>query len=51
MTRADLDTLIGHALRALQDCLPNDVELNLQNTDIAVVGAGQSFTLLPEEAV
>jgi hypothetical protein len=48
---SDIDTLIGHALRALQDCLPNDVELNIQNTDIAVVGNDQAFTILPEGAV
>eukprot|EP00042_Codosiga_hollandica_P002812 m.12456 g.12456 ORF g.12456 m.12456 type:complete len:275 (-) comp17458_c0_seq2:106-930(-) len=47
----DLDTLIHHALQALQDCLPNDVNLTVANCEVAVVGVEQSFSLLEDEAV
>ena len=49
--RTDTDTLIHHALQALQDCLPNDTELSLANTEISVVGAGTPFALLSDEEV
>ncbi len=51
MTHSDLGDLVHHALQALQDCLPNDIELSLNNTEISIVGAGQSFTVLDDVAV
>jgi len=48
---ADLDALVHHALQALQDCLPNDTELSVQNTEIAVVGLDRKFSSLSDEEI
>jgi len=44
----DAEALMLHALKALRDTLPSDspTGLNLQNTSLAIVGAGQNFVLL-----
>jgi 20S proteasome alpha/beta subunit len=49
--RADLDALIHHALQALQDCLPNDSELSLANTEIAIVGPDTKFSTVSDQEV
>lgn len=47
---SDAEALMLHALKALRDTLPSDspTGLNLQNTSLAIVGAGQNFVLLDE---
>lgn len=48
---ASLEQLIVHGLLALRDTLPQDKELTFQNTSIAVVGKGQDFKTLEDDAV
>lgn len=43
------DELIRHGVQALQDTLPNEVELNNKNISIAIVGKGENFHILEEE--
>ncbi|XP_049537200.1 proteasome subunit alpha type-1 [Anopheles darlingi] len=43
------DELIRHGVQALQDTLPNEVDLNTKNISIAVVGKDEKFTILSEE--
>lgn len=45
-----LDDLIRHGLRALRDCLPNDVELSTKNVSIAIVGRDRDFTIHEDES-
>uniref|UniRef100_A0A2M4BWC5 Proteasome subunit alpha type n=1 Tax=Anopheles marajoara TaxID=58244 RepID=A0A2M4BWC5_9DIPT len=42
------DELIRHGVQALQDTLPNEVELNTKNISIAIVGKDEKFTILSE---
>ncbi|XP_035909406.1 proteasome subunit alpha type-1-like [Anopheles stephensi] len=43
------DELIRHGVQALQDTLPNEVELNNKNISIAIVGKGENFHVLDEQ--
>jgi 20S proteasome subunit alpha 6 len=43
--------LVIHGLKALRECLPQDKELNVQNTTVAVVGRGDKFVLSDDEDV
>ncbi|ODQ80848.1 hypothetical protein BABINDRAFT_7531 [Babjeviella inositovora NRRL Y-12698] len=45
------EELIVHGLNALRDTLSQDVELNLKNTSVAVVGEGVKFTSYDDENV
>merc|ERR1719312_1610030 len=45
------DELIRHALRALRDTLPNDVELTNKNCSIAVVGKGEKLAIYDDDDV
>lgn len=47
----DLEELVKHGLRALRDCLPNEVELSTKNVSIAIVGKGQDFTIYDDDHV
>ena len=46
-----LDELIKHALRALRDTLPNEVELSTKNCSLGIVGKDTPFTLFDDEKV
>lgn len=46
-----LDELVRHGLRALRECLPNEVELNNKNASVAIVGKGMDFTVFEDDAV
>jgi len=48
---SDLDELVRHALRALRDCLPSEVELDNKNTCVSLVGENTPFTTYENEAV
>lgn len=48
---SNLSELIKHGLRALRDCLPNDVELSAKNVSISVVGVDRDFTVYENEKV
>lgn len=48
---SSLNELIRHGLLALRECLPNDLELNVRNVSIAIVGKGQDFTVYDDEKV
>merc|ERR1712025_23196 len=45
------DELVRHALRALRDTLPNDVELTNKNCSVAVVGEGEDLSIYDDEDV
>jgi len=45
----DLNGLVKHALLALRDTLPNEVELTTRNTTIAIVGKGHPFTIYEDD--
>ena len=47
----DLDDLVRHALLALKETCPTDVELTAANATVAYVGEGKDFTMLDGEAV
>lgn len=47
----NLEELVKHGLRALRECLPNEVELNSKNASLAIVGANMDFTLFEDERV
>jgi hypothetical protein len=51
MLLIDVNALIHHALQALQDCLPNDANLTVANTEIALVGVDTPLTLFNEDQV
>jgi len=48
---ASTDQLIEHALLALRDTLPAEDNLTKKNTTIAIVGKGQPFKMLDDDAV
>lgn len=48
---ASKDDLIMHALRALSGCVAGDDKLTKENGSIAVVGKGESYTLIEGEAL
>lgn len=48
---SDVDALVRHALRALRDCLPSEVELDSKNTCLSIVGPDMPFTTYEHEAV
>ncbi|XP_068250470.1 proteasome subunit alpha type-1-like [Palaemon carinicauda] len=48
---ATREELIRHALRALRDTLPNDVELTNKNCSIAVVGKGEKLNIYDDDDV
>ncbi|XP_053638668.2 proteasome subunit alpha type-1 isoform X1 [Cherax quadricarinatus] len=45
------EELIRHALRALRDTLPNDVELTNKNCSIAIVGKGEDLSIYDDDDV
>ncbi|XP_065310549.1 proteasome subunit alpha type-1 [Dermacentor albipictus] len=47
----NLEELVKHGLRALRDCLPNEVELSTKNVSIAIVGKDQDFTIYDDDRV
>ncbi|XP_064488947.1 proteasome subunit alpha type-1-like isoform X2 [Ornithodoros turicata] len=47
----NLEELVKHGLRALRDCLPNEVELSTKNVSIAIVGKGKDFTIYDDDDV
>jgi len=51
MSTCTVDELINHALRALRDTLPNEVELSTKNVSIGVVGKGTPFKIYEDTAV
>ena len=46
-----LDELIKHALRALRDTLPNEIELTTKNCSLGIVGKDLPFTIFDDEKV
>ena len=46
----NLDQLVTHALKALSATTGESVQLNTQNTTIAIVGGGQDFTVYSDAA-
>ncbi|KAG8198002.1 hypothetical protein JTE90_029396 [Oedothorax gibbosus] len=46
-----LEDLVKHGLRALRECLPNEVELNSKNASVAIVGKDMDFTLYEDDKV
>jgi len=46
-----LDDLIRHALRALRDTLPNEIELSTKNVSVAIVGKDLPFTIYNDDNV
>lgn len=47
----DLNELIRHGLLSLRECLPNDLELNVRNVSIGLVGKGHEFTVYDDDKV
>jgi 20S proteasome subunit alpha 6 len=45
------EELVLHGLKALRECLPQEKELNVQNTTVAVVGRGDKFVVAEEDSV
>jgi 20S proteasome subunit alpha 6 len=45
------EELVLHGLKALRECLPQEKELNVQNTSVAVVGRGDKFVVAEEDSV
>merc|ERR1712127_987583 len=45
------DELIRHALRALRDTLPNEIELSTKNVSVSIVGKDQPFTVYNDDNV
>jgi 20S proteasome subunit alpha 6 len=48
---ASLDDLIRHALRALRDTLPNEIELSTKNVSVSIVGKDMPFTVYNDDHV
>jgi len=46
-----LDDLIKHALRALRETLPNEIELSTKNCSLGIVGKELPFTIYDDEKV
>lgn len=46
-----LDDAIKHALRALRDTLPNEIELTTKNCSLGIVGLNTPFTIFDDERV
>jgi 20S proteasome subunit alpha 6 len=46
-----LEDLIKHALRALRDTLPNEIELSTKNCSLGIVGKDLPFTIFDDEKV
>jgi len=46
-----LDELIRHALRALRDTLPNEIELSTKNCSLAIVGRDMPFTIFDDDKI
>jgi 20S proteasome subunit alpha 6 len=45
------EDLVVHGLKALRECLPQEKELNNQNTTVAIVGRGEKFELFEDQDV
>jgi 20S proteasome subunit alpha 6 len=45
----NLDQLVAHALRALRDTLPAEMELTNKNVSIGIVGEGTDFTVFDDD--
>ncbi|KAF0988387.1 hypothetical protein HZS_1210 [Henneguya salminicola] len=50
-SNSSLDQIIEHAIRALNDCLPNDIDLNSKNCGLAAVGVDFPFTIFDDAQV
>lgn len=50
-TNCSLDELIKHALRALRDTLPNEIELTTKNCSLGIVGQNTPFTIFDDDKV
>uniref|UniRef100_A0A6B2G8A6 Proteasome subunit alpha type-1 n=1 Tax=Myxobolus squamalis TaxID=59785 RepID=A0A6B2G8A6_MYXSQ len=48
---ASLEQLVEHAVRALNECLPNDTTLSSKNCGISVVGVDYPFSVLDDEVI
>ncbi|CAF0806024.1 unnamed protein product [Brachionus calyciflorus] len=46
-----LDDAIKHALRALRDTLPNEIELSTKNCSLGIVGQNTPFTIFDDEKI
>lgn len=46
-----LEELIKHALRALRDTLPNEIELSTKNCSLGIVGKNSPFAIFDDEKV
>lgn len=46
-----LDDAIKHALRALRDTLPNEIELTTKNCSLGIVGQDTPFTIFDDDKV
>ena len=46
-----MDDLIRHALRALRDTLPNEIELSTKNVSVSIVGKDLPFTVYNDDNV
>lgn len=46
-----LDELIKHALRALRDTLPNEIELTTKNCSLGIVGKDVSFSIFDDDKI
>lgn len=47
----NLDELIKHALRALRDTLPNEIELTTRNCSLGIVGKDMPFTIFDDDKI
>jgi 20S proteasome subunit alpha 6 len=45
------EELVLHGLKALRECLPQEKELNIQNTTVAIVGRGDAFVVDDDDKV
>jgi 20S proteasome subunit alpha 6 len=45
------EELVIHGLKALRECLPQNKELNMQNTTVGVVGKGDKFVVSDDDDV
>ncbi|RNA18806.1 proteasome subunit alpha type-1 [Brachionus plicatilis] len=48
---SSLDDAIKHALRALRDTLPNEIELTTKNCSLGIVGQDLPFTIFDDEKI
>lgn len=51
LKECNLEELVKHGLRALRECLPNEIVLSNKNVSIAIVGKGMDFTVYEDDGV